>query len=97
MSCTATDASGNTKSGSFAVTVVDTTAPKLTLPAPITVEAAAAAGAPVTYAASASDLVDPAPALACSTASGATFALGATTVTCSAHDAAGQHCDGSFP
>jgi X-Pro dipeptidyl-peptidase len=96
VSCTATDLSGNTSSGSFAVTVVDTTAPKLTLPAPVTVEATGPSGVAVTYAASASDLVDASPAVACSAGSGSTFALGATTVTCTAKDAAGNTASGSF-
>ena len=97
VSCTATDLSGNTKTGSFSVTVVDTTAPKLTLPAPVSVEATGPSGAVVTYAAaSAADVVDASPAVTCSAASGSTFALGTTTVTCTARDAAGNTASGSF-
>jgi X-Pro dipeptidyl-peptidase len=96
VTCTATDLSGNTKSGSFAVTVVDTTAPQLTMPAPVTVEATGPTGAAVSFAASATDVADPSPAVTCSAGSGSTFPLGATTVTCSAKDASGNTASGSF-
>ncbi|MFN8074286.1 MAG: HYR domain-containing protein [Kineosporiaceae bacterium] len=90
VACTATDAAGNIGSGTGAVRVLDTTAPTLTVPADLTVSATSASGAPVTFAAKATDLVDAAPSVTCSTPSGATFALGTTTVTCSARDAAGN-------
>ena len=45
VTCTATDDSNNTSSGSFNVTVVDTTAPALTMPANLTVEATGPTGA----------------------------------------------------
>jgi hypothetical protein len=96
ITCSATDAAGNRASGSFTVTVVDTTAPDLALPADITAEATGAAGAAVTYAATASDIVDGAVTPACSIPSGATFALGTTTIICSATDAAGNTASGSF-
>ncbi|MGZ8694125.1 MAG: CocE/NonD family hydrolase [Gaiellaceae bacterium] len=96
VSCTATDASGNATSGSFAVLVKDTTAPTLSLPAPIKVEAEGAVGAKVSYAAGAADVADPSPAVSCLPASGSTFALVTTTVTCSASDAAGNTAGGSF-
>ena len=96
VSCTATDASGNATSGSFAVVVKDTTAPALSLPAPIKVEAEGGLGAKVSYAAGATDAADPSPAVSCLPASGSTFALGARTVTCSAKDAAGNTASGSF-
>jgi hypothetical protein len=41
VSCSATDESGNSDIGSFEVTVVDTTAPTITAPGPVTVEAKA--------------------------------------------------------
>ena len=44
--------------GSFSVTVQDTTSPALTLPADITVEATGPSGATVTYPATATDIVD---------------------------------------
>ena len=43
--CTATDNAGNTATGSFAVTVEDTTAPRSRCPADITAEATGPGGA----------------------------------------------------
>lgn len=71
--------------GLFTVTVVDTTPPGVTVPAPITVEAGAG-GASATFSVGAGDLVDPSPTVSCSPASGATFPLGTTTVSCTAAD-----------
>lgn len=96
VNCTATDAHGLTSSSSFEVTVVDTTAPTLSLPGDLTATATAADGAVVTYTASATDLVDPSVAVTCTPASGATFAPGATTVHCSATDDAGNTANGTF-
>jgi len=56
--CSATDAAGNSASGSFDVSVVDTTPPALDLPDDKIVEATGPSGAAVSYTASASDLVD---------------------------------------
>ena len=94
--CSVTDSGGLTASGSFTVTVNDSIAPTLTLPADITAEATNASGAVVTYAASATDLVDPAPVMGCAPASGSTFPLGTTTVNCTATDATGNQSSGSF-
>jgi hypothetical protein len=94
--CSASDAHGNGSSGSFTVTVVDTTAPTLTLPANITTEAAGPSGATVSYTATASDVVDGALAPSCTPASGSTFAIGTTTVTCSSTDAHGNKATGTF-
>ena len=94
--CSASDASGNPADASFAVTVVDTTAPLLTLPTNRTVQATSTKGAAVTYAASATDVVDGAVNPACSPASGSTFPVGATTVTCTARDTRGNQTSGSF-
>jgi hypothetical protein len=88
--CTATDAHGNTSGASFVVTVTDTTAPTLTVPDSITVDATSAEGAVVTYAAAASDVVDGSVTPSCSTPSGATFAIGTTTVSCTATDSHGN-------
>ncbi len=96
VSCSATDSNGNTASGSFKVTVVDTTPPVLTLPAGFSVEATGPSGAAATYSASASDVVDGSVAVTCTPASGSIFALGANTVSCSATDAAGNTASGSF-
>jgi hypothetical protein len=94
--CSAADGSGNTGSASFTVTVRDTTAPLLTLPAPITKAATSSSGAAVSFTASASDLVSGAVAPVCSPASGSTFAVGTATVTCTATDAAGNAASGTF-
>jgi hypothetical protein len=96
VNCSATDAHNNTGSGSFTVTVVDTTPPSLTLPSDFTALATSASGAVVTYTASASDLVDGSVAISCSPASGSAFALGPTTVNCSATDSRGNSASGSF-
>lgn len=88
VTCTATDAAGNSGSATFTVTVQDTTGPVLSLPAPITVPATSAGGAAVSYSASASDLVAGSVAVSCAPASGSTFALGTTTVNCTATDGA---------
>ena len=96
VSCSATDNNGNTSNGSFNVTVEDTTAPELALPADFAVEATGASGAVATFSASATDLVDGAVAVSCTPASGNTFPLGPTTVDCSSTDAAGNPATGSF-
>jgi hypothetical protein len=63
----------------------------------MTVVTANPAGANVTYASpTATDLVDSTPSVACAPLSGSTFPLGATTVTCTATDATGNHRATSF-
>jgi hypothetical protein len=94
--CTATDASGNQASGSFDVLVSDTTGPVLALPADMTVEAADAAGVALSYTATAADAVDPTPLVVCDPSSGALFAMGTTTVNCTASDRSGNQSHGSF-
>ena len=91
--CTATDAAGNHSSGSFTVTVVDTTRPVLSPHAKKIVkvqdsvsEAVVEYNLPL-----ATDNGDPAPVVSCTPSSGSIFKLGSTTVTCSAVDASGNH------
>ncbi len=98
ITCTATDAHDNTASGTFTVTVQDTTPPALTLPADITTAATSASGAVVTYAVSATDPDNLASTLtiSCTPASGSTFTTGATTVNCKATDPFGNSSTGSF-
>ena len=86
ITCSATDAAGNKGSASFTVMVVDTTPPALTVPASITANATSAAGATITFVASAVDLVDGATSTLCAPASGSTFGIRTTTVTCTSTD-----------
>jgi hypothetical protein len=94
----ATDHAGNSKSATFTVNVVDTTPPVLSnVPANQTVEATGPSGAVVTYAnATATDLVDPNPTVTSTPPSGSTFPLGATTVTVTATDHAGNAKSATF-
>lgn len=91
VTCTATDSSGNRGTGTFTVTVVDTTAPVLTVPSNMTVNATSTLGAVVTYSATATatDDVTAVPIVTCMPASGSTFVLGTTTVSCFAQDLPG--------
>ena len=87
----ATDTQGLQESLKTQGVRVDTTPPTLTVPpSPLTVNATSAAGAVVSYTVSASDILDPAPALVCAPPSGSTFPIGTTTVTCTATDRAGN-------
>ena len=95
VNCSATDASGNTGTASFTVTVQDTTPPTLTLPGNQTVNVNGVSAATVTYSATASDggtALTP----TCAPASGSSFVLGTTSVSCSVTDAAGNTSSGSF-
>jgi hypothetical protein len=96
VTCTATDAHGNTASKSFHVNVVDTTPPAVTVPGDTTATATSAAGAAVSFTASATDAVSGPVSVSCSPASGSTFPLGTTTVTCTATDAAGNRATRTF-
>jgi hypothetical protein len=99
VNCTASDGANST-AGSFTVTValVDHTPPLLTGLANRRVEANGPAGNPVTFPIpTAVDALDgPIPGVACSKASGSTFPVGDTLVTCSATDAHGNTGSGSF-
>ena len=97
VTCNATDHAGNAATPTqFTVTVHDHTAPALTLPADMTVEATSHDGAVATWVAGANDLVDGSVPVSCDPASGATFALGAHAVACSATDAHGNTAQGGF-
>lgn len=98
VTCDASDQAGNHASASFNVTIIplDTEAPTITVPSPITVDAYVPAGVAVSYAASAVDNRDSLPTLVCTPPSGATFAPGMTTVNCIAHDAAGNSSNAAF-
>jgi hypothetical protein len=97
VTCTAADSRGNTSAATFSVTVADRTAPTVTVPPSVTVEAASPAGTAVSYTATAIDLVDGAVTPTCAPAAGSVFVLGTTMVTCTAADAAGNTGSASFP
>jgi hypothetical protein len=98
VTCSVTDSVGAADSDAFDVTVVDTADPVLSgVPADITVTTTDPAGRTVTFASpSATDVVDAAPDVACSPASGSSFAVGTTVVTCMATDASGNTSSGTF-
>lgn len=76
----------------------DTTAPTMSgIPSTQTVEAAGSSGAIVSYTApTAADSVDPAPSVSCLPASGSTFAIGTTVVTCTATDSSNNSSTATF-
>ncbi|MFA5021654.1 MAG: immunoglobulin-like domain-containing protein [Patescibacteria group bacterium] len=92
VTCNASDAAGNAATPtSFTVTVQDTTVPVIDSHSDLLVEAASAGGTDVSYTTpNAVDLVDGIFVATCAPASGSTFPLGVTTVTCNASDAAGN-------
>ena len=93
---TATDAGGNAVSVTQIVTVVDTTPPQLTCPAPLTVEFTNDSGAPVTFSPAAFDNSTGAVALTVAPSSGTTFPIGTTTVAVTATDPYGNAAACSF-
>jgi Big-like domain-containing protein/HYR domain-containing protein len=72
------------------------TPPAIQVPSDFSIQAAANAGAFVTFAVSAFDAEDGAIAFSCNFSSGTVFAIGATTVTCSTTDSGGLSVSGSF-
>ena len=91
------DALGNPAASAVATgVVVDTTAPTFSLPANIIAEATSAAGAVVTYTASASDVGSGVASSSFLPGSGSTFPFGTTTVNASATDNAANTGTGSF-
>jgi hypothetical protein len=94
--CEATDAALNKGTATFKVTVSDTTAPVVQVPADMIVEAISGSGGPASFTVTGLDKVSGSLAAECNPASGATFQLGITTVECSATDAAGNIGHGSF-
>jgi hypothetical protein len=97
VNCSATDVAGNSRTGSFTVTVTDTTGPSVTAPNDVTEEAADSSGAIVAYSgATASDVHDGSLTPTCAPASGSVFALGDTTVTCTATDSSGNTGSATF-
>jgi hypothetical protein len=98
--CTAQDGHENTATKSFKVTIKpkDTTPPELQVPGTINASAESPAGAKVTYSVTATDPDNTAAELkiSCSPESGSTFAIGETTVECTASDPAGNTSHASF-
>jgi len=105
VNCTASDAAGNATQSSFDIGVYngaptpDTTAPTIASNSDIVIFLAHAVDtlATVTYTnPTATDDVDGAVAVSCTPASGSTFAVGSTTVTCTAQDMAGNTAQSTF-
>jgi hypothetical protein len=94
--CSATDSFGGRAEGEFHVTVADTTAPVILLPRLQPVRATSSGGAVVTYEVSAEDEIDGNVAVTCTPASGSQFAIGTTTVQCTARDSRGNTASNSF-
>jgi len=92
---TATDASANTANASQSVTVADQEPPTLGVPADFVLNATSPAGAVVTYEVIARDNVAVA-SVNCSPASGTTFPIGTTNVTCMASDPSGNRASATF-
>src|SRR5262249_23168442 len=95
----ATDVAGNADPSPAAQTwTVRAAPPNLKLPTSLTTEATSPGGAKVTYAVSADSDGQPiiADNITCNPASGSTFPLGATKVTCSVKNSYGVNAAGSF-
>jgi outer membrane protein assembly factor BamB len=74
----------------------DSIPPELHVPGDITTVTSDPAGAVVSFDVSATDNVDPNPQVTCDPASGSTFPIGETTVTCTATDSAGNTATATF-
>jgi HYR domain-containing protein len=96
VTCTARDSEGRTSVKRFQVTVVDRTPPAITVPAGLRVNTTRRTGKIVAYTASASDLVDGSVGVNCSPKSGVAYAVGVTTVSCSAADRRGNASSKAF-
>jgi hypothetical protein len=88
--------SGGTSAEVYSSALVDTLPPTITTPGDFSVVAPDAGGTSVSYSVSVTDNVDGNPQLDCQPPSGSTFQLGATTVQCTASDAAGNTAAASF-
>jgi hypothetical protein len=88
VNCLATDASGNTATGSFTVTLTGGTPPVIVAPRGVREEATGPAGAIVSFVVTASDAAGSV-SVVCTPPSGSMFPLGITLVTCTATNSAG--------
>jgi hypothetical protein len=84
------------QSGTFHVSVVDTTAPQVFLPSDVAAPATSRRGAAVIYAVTARDSVDGAIVPSCAPPSGTTFSIGHTVVRCTVRDSHGNERLESF-
>ncbi|MGW2823186.1 HYR domain-containing protein [Streptomyces sp. NPDC001443] len=89
VTCTATDAAGNTGTDTAVFTVIDN-APPVVRVDDRTVRTISPSGIPVRYTATAQDVVDGTLPTSCTPPSGTRFPIGKTTVTCTATDKAGN-------
>jgi len=96
VSCKATDRAGLSSIKSFTITISDLSSPVLPLLPDLTLQATSLNGTPVTWSEIASDAIDGLLAVNCSPASGDTFAIGTTTVNCTATDLAQNTSATSF-
>jgi hypothetical protein len=94
--CGATDASGNRGTATFRVNVVDTTPPSIVTAGDQAFEATSSGGAAASYAPCTASDVASTPTIAYSQNAGTQFALGRTTVTCTATDGAGLTAAAQF-
>ena len=94
--CTVRDAHNNLATGTFTVTVADQTSPVLTVPGDVTAPTTGPSGTAIEFQATATDAISQPVTVSCSPPSGSTFAIGTTTVTCTATDGAGNRSTGSF-
>lgn len=97
VTCTATDAAGNTDRCTFSITVRDTEPPQITCPADtvVTAEAGQCSRRNVTFVPTVSDNC-PGATLACLPPSGSAFPVGTNVVTCTVTDAAHNVATCSF-
>jgi hypothetical protein len=97
VTCSATDARNNASTGTFSITVRDTTAPSLPILRNLSVRSTSEAGARVSWFPTARDVVDRVVPLECRPARGSTFPAGTTTrVRCTATDRAGNRARPTF-
>lgn len=95
VTCWADNAAGNRSTASFTVTVRDTTAPSLTVPQGLVLDAFS--NNQLAYIVTATDAVDPSPVISCSPPPGSTLSVGRdVVVTCTATDAFGNDVSASF-
>lgn len=96
-SCSTTTEAGDPYTKTFTITVQDTTPPTVTVPSNVAVETSDPAGTAVSYGSvTAVDTVDGTLTPTCDHASGSTFPVAVTTVTCSATDAHSNTGQASF-